>query len=675
MRKASIFLILSLAFFSHIYSQTTTNCLEIENILVAACGTPEGDNEMVRILVGPNPLTVSNINVTWPPTSGFAFLGWRMDASTAAKTQQINATITSCGYVLEPLNGVIPANKKAIIITSYTASPTANSFANLADTIYVLYQNSTGRIAGHFANYNSSPGIRPLTLTYQSCTENVSYDRSLLVNAAGAYVAFTQSGTPTYAAGGCSAPITPLSVDAGNNPAAVCPGGTVSLAGSINGVTTFQQWSGGTGVFSAPNNENTNYTLNASQTGSFWLYLKVKGACADTLKDSVLITVQPQNPLQISASGPLSICTGDNLTLTATGGGSSYQWVGGPSTAQYTVNAPGTYTVQSSDACYNYQQSVVVTAAAAPTVSIAQSNTTLCPGATLTLTATSSGTVSWNNGTSGASTTVNGAGTYIATVTNGCGTASDSVTITAGQAPSAIINSPNPTTFCSGSDVQLTGNGSGTLTWSNGTTGNTTTVSQGGTYFLISQTSCGVDSASVLVTAIPITAQFTANPTTGNAPLTVNLTNQSTGADGQWWDFGNGQTSTDTNPGSVIYTDPGTYTVTLAVTNALGCVDTVSLQITVGTQMTVELPNIFTPNGDLVNDVYLIKALGVSSMKAEIYNRWGQIMFSWSDPNIAWDGKSTLGAPASPGVYFCVVEAIDAMGEKHVFKTTVTLIQ
>lgn len=669
MRKASIILTLSLALFSRSFSQTTSNCLDVESILVNACGPIEGYNEMVRVLVGPNPLTVSSLGGSWP---NLPFDPWVMNATTASKTAGLNATITTCGYLLEPLNNIIPANKKFIIVPSYLIDVNQNTFDGLTDTLYIIYQNSTNG-TGRFAN--SGTGTRTLTLTYPGCVnETATYAPGSLQNVDGARVDFDIPGNPTYLLGGCTAPVVQFTVDAGANPPASCPGATINLQGSVIGSANYIHWSGGTGNFSSPNNTTTSYTISGGQTNPFWLYLRVKGACPDTLVDSVLVTIQTQNPLQINASGALSICTGDNLTLTATGGGASYQWVGGPSTAQYTINTPGTYTVQSSDACYNYQQSVTVSTAASPTISLNPSVATICPGGSVSVSATiSSGTVSWVHGATGTNINVTAPGVYIANVTNGCGTASDTIVVSAASLPTAQITTAGPVNICSGNNVQLNGNGTGTLVWSNGTSGNSTTVNQSGIYYLIAQNTCGTDTASILVNVSNTSAQFSANPTTGFAPLVVNMINQSTDANTYFWDFGNGNTSTEESPNETFNT-PGTYTITLAVTNAQGCVDTMSVEIVVNTEMSVELPNIFTPNGDSVNDEYTIKATGVASLKAEIYNRWGEKMFSWNDPNTGWNGISPLGVKASPGVYFCVVEAVDALGEKHQFKTTITLI-
>jgi gliding motility-associated-like protein len=75
------------------------------------------------------------------------------------------------------------------------------------------------------------------------------------------------------------------------------------------------------------------------------------------------------------------------------------------------------------------------------------------------------------------------------------------------------------------------------------------------------------------------------------------------------------------------------------------------------------LPNVFTPNGDGVNDYFTpLKSLGVRSLSIDIYNRWGKIVFTTSDPNIHWDGKDM-----SDGTYFWSVsyEGFDGLNYKE----------
>ncbi|WP_301664451.1 PKD domain-containing protein [Methanoculleus frigidifontis] len=87
------------------------------------------------------------------------------------------------------------------------------------------------------------------------------------------------------------------------------------------------------------------------------------------------------------------------------------------------------------------------------------------------------------------------------------------------------------------------------------------------------------DETSVTIRArysppVPVDAAFSAIPTSGDAPLDVQFTDESTGDPTSWtWDFGDGGTSTDQNP-SHTYATPGTYTVSLTVANADGSTDT-----------------------------------------------------------------------------------------------------
>jgi hypothetical protein len=84
-------------------------CFRIESILVDACGTPEGQNEMVRFKVGPAALNTALMSVTWATTAN-AWSGVCQNSTTAGIVGEINSTILNCGLVLEPPGGLLPAN-------------------------------------------------------------------------------------------------------------------------------------------------------------------------------------------------------------------------------------------------------------------------------------------------------------------------------------------------------------------------------------------------------------------------------------------------------------------------------------------------------------------------------------------------------------------------------------
>jgi gliding motility-associated-like protein len=108
---------------------------------------------------------------------------------------------------------------------------------------------------------------------------------------------------------------------------------------------------------------------------------------------------------------------------------------------------------------------------------------------------------------------------------------------------------------------------------------------------------------------------------------------------------------------SRMITAPGVYTLNYAVQ---GCsvVDSI-LITTMDCAYGVEMPNVFTPNGDGVNDVFRpIVFQGVAGASFVVYNRWGQEVFRSTVPEAGWNGRSLSGQPVPDGVYFWVLEHV-----------------
>ena len=77
-----------------------------------------------------------------------------------------------------------------------------------------------------------------------------------------------------------------------------------------------------------------------------------------------------------------------------------------------------------------------------------------------------------------------------------------------------------------------------------------------------------------------------------------------------------------------------------------------------------DIPNVFTPNGDGVNEVFAIEATGLENISCEIFNRWGIKVAALTQPNETWDGRTTSGQPAVEGVYYYVVRAKGTEGDE-----------
>jgi gliding motility-associated-like protein len=69
------------------------------------------------------------------------------------------------------------------------------------------------------------------------------------------------------------------------------------------------------------------------------------------------------------------------------------------------------------------------------------------------------------------------------------------------------------------------------------------------------------------------------------------------------------------------------------------------------------VPNVFTPNGDGVNDAVLFAGYDLELFRFTVFNRWGIKMFSTTDPGSGWDGRTTSGGECTSGVYYYLLEA------------------
>jgi len=124
---------------------------------------------------------------------------------------------------------------------------------------------------------------------------------------------------------------------------------------------------------------------------------------------------------------------------------------------------------------------------------------------------------------------------------------------------------------------------------------------------------------------------------------------------------------------SYFFDAAGTYTFTLEVTDKTSDTtynDTISHTI----HDTLRIPNVFTPNNDGINDLFIIKSNGVISFPLEIsiFSRTGTLVFKTKAPIIVWDGRNTSGSMVSPGIYYYILTSEDPAVEAqkgfiHVF--------
>ncbi|MGZ3863989.1 MAG: T9SS type B sorting domain-containing protein [Bacteroidia bacterium] len=604
-------------------------CLQVESILVDACNyspcaatATEGENEMVLLKVGNADLTVgymsstatASLIPTWPNNS---FKGWQTPGPlTTPLVAALNSTIVKCGYLKEPVGGVLPANAEVLLITSTDMCTSGNSFANLTDTLYVLFQVA-GNTLGHFVNNNNSSTIttiptgasstRTLTVAYTgtvSCTDAVVYDRSLLVNIYGTYggttndnngsaVTFDAAGVASYINNGCLAPYIPTTVTA-TAPSTVCVNSTANLNGEVSGPAVNYTWTtSGTGAVSIPTGTlsgsgtttlTPTYTPGANESGTVTFTLTAQGKCTLSVTTAtVAINVIALPSPTVASSAGTAICNGNSTTLSVNNEpGVTYSWnPGAGSGTSFSVNPTSQtiYTLTASNSCASINATYTIDVNALPVISIASAS--VCPGATATLTASGASTYTWS--TSVVSNTLSASPanttTYSASGTdlNGC-VGAGTGTITIFNPPTVTVNSP---ATCIGGTVTLNANGALTFTWSTTQNGNSISVSPavGTTDYTVTGTDAnGCDNFAVASVTINPLPTIIANPVAICPGNTATLT--ASGASTYTWNTNaTGATFTDNPSVSTNYTVTGT--------DANGCVNTTTTSISVVNTLTV----------------------------------------------------------------------------------------
>ena len=251
-----------------------------------------------------------------------------------------------------------------------------------------------------------------------------------------------------------------------------------------------------------------------------------------------------------------------------------------------------------------------------------------------------------------------------------------------------IVNAGNDTILCTGFPFQLNGkvvNGD-IFSWQPANEINNPTVlnpilslPKSKYYYLNAVNSNGNCSAndSIKITMDSVIAIISSNVSKGGIPLKVQFNSNSINANSYLWDFDKLGSSIVENP-IYIFENEGTYAVILHAKNNNGCVDTAMLTIIASGELIIHIPNVFTPNNDLINDNFENKLSSYGNLKylkGTIWNRWGQQIYEYYMPNGNWWDGTYLGNDCSEGVYFYMIEAESKLGKKYKIHGTVTLMR
>lgn len=172
--------------------------------------------------------------------------------------------------------------------------------------------------------------------------------------------------------------------------------------------------------------------------------------------------------------------------------------------------------------------------------------------------------------------------------------------------------------------------------------------------------------SSFLYNSIHVKADFTPDPVTGEAPLTVAFENKSIRGSSYKWEFGDdSQDSELETPENHTYFVPGSYSVKLTIESNLKCIDSIRYDSIVVEPSILHIPNVFTPDDDGYNDRFMVEAKSLRFISVEVFSQSGLKVYGFSGEGdrlkdwTGWDGKiNNTSINASPGVYFYIIRAL-----------------
>lgn len=188
--------------------------------------------------------------------------------------------------------------------------------------------------------------------------------------------------------------------------------------------------------------------------------------------------------------------------------------------------------------------------------------------------------------------------------------------------------------------------------------------------------------SSFFYESIHVNAEFTAEPTKGDAPLEVVFTDKSIRGNYKYtWDFGEKTPDGKKVKNWVVTKDslflfaepfthkffiPGEYSVSLTIESDLHCVDSFRLEPDIVVEPSdLGIPNVFSPDGDGINDYFIPFSKSLRYLAVEIFSRSGVRVFNFigEGEDLAawkgWDGNvNETSIKASPGVYYYVIRAL-----------------
>ncbi len=420
----------------------------------------------------------------------------------------------------------------------------------------------------------------------------------------------------------------------------ICPGESVELSAQTTYVESYI-WQDG----------SMDTTFQATQGG--WIVLTGSNACG-AATDSMYIQETTDGP-QLDLGPDQSACEGGTILLTAGISGVEYLWQDGSMTDRFLVNVSGAYSLTVSNACGMDTDTVLVDISGIPPSVELGPDTTLCEHTTLLLTveADPSTTVTWQDQTTGPVYVVNAPGLYTARAVNACGADEDSLRVYYLLAPEPF-NLGKDTILCLGQSITLVApSDTFDIRWQDGSSGVQMIAGQTGTYSLALSNRCGTASDSLRITvddaqpALDLGADLVwcaGDTFTLDATQSIPST--------YLWNTG------EQSPVILVY-HPGPYGVEVTTPCFSATDDAVVIPYDdCPDGPVIYVPNVFSPNGDGSNDLFIVSSDDPSlilGMTGFIFDRWGNMIHHSLDNPFTWNGFFHE-EKMMPGVYVYVIE-------------------
>ncbi|HMQ88327.1 MAG TPA: gliding motility-associated C-terminal domain-containing protein [Flavilitoribacter sp.] len=416
-----------------------------------------------------------------------------------------------------------------------------------------------------------------------------------------------------------------INVELGGDTSLLCVGQSLQLD-ATNPLATYSWQDGSTGP-----------TYNVTTPGTY--KVTVVNGCG-TRTDQIQISYINQPPT-VSFGPDQTLCPGQTITLDATNPFGVYQWQNGASTPTFTVNGPGVYSVQVTNACGLDTDEITVDYIEPISLELG-ADQVLCKGTDVTFNVTQADglTYKWQDGSTNPIYNVTESGAYSVTVTTQCETKTDQVNITFIEDP--VVELGPDQTICEGESITLdiTIPGAG-YNWSDGSTAPARQIDQSGEYAVTVTTACNQLTDRMRLTVIDsIHTELGRDTFICGGEVIVLDASAGTQATYQW--------STGETKPTLTVREPGVYSVNVA--NDCQAV-TDRIEVKECEVCTLFLPNGFSPNGDGINDLFKPGyECQILDYQLKIFDRWGALLFETSDIEQGWNGKKA-GDLLAPGVY------------------------